>query len=281
VMALLGLIGHPVEHSLSPVIHSITCRLLGLPHRYVAVDVASQSDVSEALRVLHSLGFLGLNVTIPHKEEAYRCSVERSKEAEAIGAVNVLVRSEEGWVGHNTDWAAVADALFERDASGLGKCVLVGAGGAARAAAYAVARLGASELVISNRSESRGHELLRLCTDRFGVRARFVPLDRIRSEVKGAELVVNAIPAGLVRGAEFPLSSEDLRGVRFLVDLVYSRSGDPPATRVGRAAGCVVIDGIEVLARQAAHSFKLWTGVDPGYRLMESIARAFVGWSGG
>jgi len=281
VMALLGLIGHPVEHSLSPVIHSITCRLLGLPHRYVAVDVASQSEVSEALRALHSLGFLGLNVTIPHKEEAYRCAVNRSQEADAIGAVNVLVRSEEGWEGHNTDWAAVADALFERGASGLGKCVLVGAGGAARAAAYAVAILGTSELVISNRSESRGLELLRLCAEKFGIKARFVPLDRIRSEVKGAELVVNAIPAGLVHGAEFPLNSEDLKGVRFLVDLVYSRSGDPPATRVGRTAGCVVIDGIEVLARQAAHSFKLWTGVDPSYRLMEAIARASVGWSGG
>ncbi len=280
MMALFGLIGNPAGHSLSPIIHSVTCNLLGLPHRYVAVEVASQSEVKGVLQALHSLGFLGLNVTIPYKEEAHRCAVERSPDADAIGAVNVLVRSEKGWEGHNTDWVAVAEALSERGASGLGRCVLVGAGGAARAAAYAVARIGASELLISNRSESRGLELLKLCEERFGVRARFVPLQRLRSEVAGAELIINAIPAGLTRNVEFPLRSEEMKKVRYLVDLVYSRAGDPPATRAGKDAGCEVIDGIEVLARQAAHSLKLWTGVDPGFRLMESIARASVGWHG-
>jgi len=278
VMALLGLIGHPVGHSLSPIIHTVTCRLLGLPHRYIAVDVESPEAVGPVLRSLHSLGFLGLNVTIPHKEEAYRHAVRRSAEAEAIGAVNVLVMSEEGWEGHNTDWAAVAEALSERGASSLGRCVLVGAGGAARAAAYAVARLGASELVVANRSERRGLELVRTCTERFGVNARFVRFHELRSELAGAEVVINAIPAGLTQGVEFPLSAEDLRGVRYVVDLVYSRSGDPPATKTGKAAGCEVVDGIEVLARQAAHSFRLWTGIDPEYRLMESIARSSVGW---
>ncbi len=278
MMALLGLIGHPVEHSLSPIIHTVTFRLLGLPHRYIAVDVDSPAAVGPVLRALHSLGFLGLNVTIPHKEEAHRWSVRRSAEAEAIGAVNVLVRSEVGWEGHNTDWEAVEEALSERGASSLGRCVLVGAGGAARAAAYAVARLGASELVISNRSEHRGLELARTCKERFGVNARFVRFHELRHESRGAEAVINAIPAGLTHGVEFPLSAEDLRGVRYVVDLVYSRSGEPPATRAGKAAGCEVVDGIEVLARQAARSFRLWTGVDPGYRLMESIARSSVGW---
>lgn len=280
-MALLGLIGHPVEHSLSPLIHSVTCLLLGLPHRYVAIDVAERDRVGEVLGALHGLGFLGLNVTIPHKEEAYRCSLRRTPDAEAIGAVNVLVRAPDGWEGHNTDWVAVEEALRERGMTGPRRAVLVGAGGAARAAAYALARIGAREVVVSNRTEARGMELARLCAEVFGVPARFVPFADLRSEVRGADLVVNAIPAGLSPDAWFPLEKDDLRGVACLVDLVYSRAGEPQATRAGREAGCEVVDGIEVLARQAAHSFRLWTGIHPGHVVMENIARSSARWSDG
>ncbi|MEM1953969.1 MAG: shikimate dehydrogenase [Nitrososphaerota archaeon] len=280
-MALLGLIGHPVSHSLSPVIHSVTCLIKGLPHRYVAIDVSEREAVRSVLRSLHDLGFLGLNVTIPHKEEAFRCSVRVSRDAEAIGAVNVLVRTPDGWEGHNTDWVAVEEALRERGVVGFRRAVLIGAGGAARAAAYALARTGAREVVVVNRTESRGLELSKTCGERFGVPARFAPLSELGRVVRGAEVVVNAIPAGLSHDADLPLDVEDLRGVAFLVDLVYSRAGEPPATRLGRAAGCEVVDGIEVLARQAAHSFRLWTGIDPGHRLMEHIARSCVRWSGG
>jgi shikimate dehydrogenase len=252
--ALAGVLGFPVGHSRSPLMMNAAFAELGLDWRYLRLPVPPER-FEETVRALPGSGYRGANVTIPHKLAAHDLSDELGDDARAIGAVNTLTFREDGRIsGDNTDAGGLLDALGEP----LPPTALVlGAGGAARAAAWALAERGV-EVAIWNRTPERAAKLAAA----LGVGA---------SERPGpAELLVNATSVGLRRGDS--LDGLPLVDARVVVDLVYGPAQTPFA-RWAEERGARLVDGLEVLVRQGARSLALWTGEEPP---VDSMRRAVV-----
>ncbi|MEO2241801.1 MAG: shikimate dehydrogenase [Euryarchaeota archaeon] len=261
---VVGLVGHPVEHSLSPPMHNAAFRELGLNYVYVAFDVPER-ELETAIMGAQSLGIVGLNVTIPHKERALRVCDTVDRDAELIGAVNTLRFRERRVEGYNTDGEGFLRALKEEvdfDPEGV-KAVILGAGGAARAVTFKLATEGADELVIANRTYERGERLARELEEKTGVRARAVELDRevLREELRDARLLVDATPVGMHPNEDEPplVTAREMHEDLIVNDLVYN----PPRTRLleeAERAGATPVDGLGMLVHQGALAFELWTG---------------------
>ena len=242
---LAGVLGYPVGHSRSPAMMNAAFAALDLDWRYLKLPVPPER-FAETARALPRSGFLGANVTLPHKLAACELAAECSPAAAAIGAANTLVFEEGRIVAHNTDAGGLMDALGEP----LPESALVlGAGGAARAAAWALRESGV-EVAVWNRSPDRGAAL----AVALGVRHAPSP--------QPAELILNATSVGLGGAGEAEtlaaLHLEAMEPPPVLVDLVY---GDQPTALAGWAAraGARVVGGLEVLVRQGARSLELWT----------------------
>lgn len=254
---LLGLIGDPVEHSLSPRLHSFLIARAGLNYCYLAFRVPRDS-LGDALSGMRALGIRGLNVTIPHKEAVIPFLDELSPAADAIGAVNVIINDDGHLRGDNTDWEGFLKALATRDMTPCGRrAVVIGAGGAAAAVAYALLSSGA-EVVLVNRTPERARALAR----RFSTLGKVASgsLDELAVFLREAELLVNATPVGMAPYVgESPVPPNLLREGLVVYDLVYV----PPETKLLRDAqerGCVAIGGLEMLVHQGIRALELWTG---------------------
>jgi shikimate dehydrogenase len=270
---VVGIVGWPVEHSLSPAIHNAAFAAAGLDWTYVPLPV-SPRGLSEALAGLAPLGFRGVNVTMPHKTETADLLEELSEDARLLRAVNAIVVRGDVLEGHNTD-APGFGRFLHRDAGfdPAGAAALIyGAGGAARACALALARAGVGRLTVVARDEARAAPLVSI------VEALGVPIavERPRDvEDQVADLVVNATPVGS-SGAEpaHPALPRLGPGV-LVVDLLY----DPPTTdlqRRAREAGATAIGGLGHLLEQAALSFELWTGTPAPLDVMSAAALAVL-----
>jgi shikimate dehydrogenase len=250
-----GIIGWPVEHSLSPAMHNAAFAALGMNWLYAAFPVAPER-VADALRGLAAAGCAGLNVTIPHKREALACASSASEAAEAIGAANTLVPDGEGgFRADNTDAAGFLRALDEQAPLELAgrDVLLIGAGGAARAVAFALRSRGA-HLLVANRTPARAAEL-----------GRAVPFVREALDIIAGEvaLVVNATSLGLdgdVPPPELPLPGSGAGPV--VADIVY-RPGGTPWLAAAAARGARTVDGLGMLLHQGAAAFAQWTGREP------------------
>jgi shikimate dehydrogenase len=262
-MKRLAVLGHPVGHSRSPAMHTAALTELGLDGEwsYSAIDVAPD-EFEPRVRAMTGEGFAGANVTVPHKGAALALADSLSETAREIGAANTL--SFDGGEVHadNTDAQGLLDALA---VSVAGKRALVlGAGGAARAAVWALVREGA-EVAVWNRTALRAEHL---CEELGGAPA-------VAPDQGDFELIVNTTAAGL-RGedtfAELPLEAAAFLPRQTVVDLVY---GEQPSRLLAaaEAAGANVVDGIEVLVRQGALSLRIWTGRVPSLEAMRSAAR--------
>jgi shikimate dehydrogenase len=262
--------GDPVAHSLSPLLHNTAFAELGLD--WVSVGFAvPDGATAPALEGMRVLGMAGLSVTMPHKHEVARLVDERTAVAARLGAVNCVVRRGRRLVGDNTDGAGLLAAL----AHGAGfdpadrRCLVVGAGGAARAAALALAEAGAAEVVVVNRTAGRAHEVVAL----VGGRCRVGSPD----DARRAELVVQATPAGMAgTSAEHqdPLVGAELLGPgQLALDLVYH----PRTTRwlaAASARGAATQGGLGMLVHQAAAQLATWTGTPPPVGAMWAAADA-------
>jgi shikimate dehydrogenase len=251
---LAGVLGFPVGHSRSPAMMNAAFAELGLDWRYLALPIPPER-FAETVRALPRSGYRAANVTIPHKLAAHDIADELSDAARAIGAVNTLTLHEDGRIaGDNTDAAGLLDALGEPVPA---TALVLGAGGAARAAAWALAHAGA-RVTIWSRTASRAEALAR----ELGVEAAERP--------GPAELLVNATSLGL--RAEDSLEGIPLVDAGVVVELVY---GDAPTPLARWAAerGARLVDGLEVLVRQGARSLALWTGREPP---VEAMRRALV-----
>ncbi len=260
-----AVVGRPVEHSLSPVIHNAAFETLGLDWRFFAVSVPA-GRAGDAVAALRALGLAGLSVTMPHKGAVSALVDERTPVADALGAVNCLWWRAGTLVGDNTDGAGFVDALrAEEGVEPAGRRVVVfGGGGAARAVVSAVAGAGAGEVVVVNRTATRAEAAARLAG----------PVGRAGrpEEVDGADIVVNATSVGMDGGPP-PLDTDRLGPGQLVVDLVY----EPAATRLvveARQRGAVAVNGLGMLVHQAAHAFRRWTGEDPPVGAMAAAARA-------
>ena len=269
-MQVYGLIGNPVEHSLSPPLHEAGYEALGIDARYVTFEPGID-DAAAAIRGAATLGVAGLNVTVPFKRDVLD-AVDPDPLAERIGAVNTVdfgpVRA--GHVdrprGYNTDAAGVTRAFDHHDVTLAGTdAVVVGAGGAGRAAAFALADTGAS-VHVANRTTERAVELAADVPDATGG-----GLDDLAARVAAADVLVNATTVGMEEDAT-PVPAEALHAELAVLDAVYT----PIETRLladAAAAGATTVDGAWMLLFQGVEAFERWTGRDAPVDAMNRALR--------
>jgi shikimate dehydrogenase len=264
VMKRLGVLGWPVAHSRSPAIHNAALAELGLRDWHYQRLPVPPELLLDTTRALGSSGFVGANVTIPHKQAALALADSASAAARAIGAANTLSFAADGAIAaENTDAPGLIAALG-RPARGLSALVL-GAGGSARAAVWALREAGAAEVSIWNRTGQRATAL----AHELGARALANP--------QPADVLVNCTSVGLTPQpdelAALSLSAEALGDYALVVDLVY-RSGRTALLDAATASGAATVDGLEILVAQGALSLELWTGRKAPLQVMRDAARA-------
>ncbi len=260
----LGVLGDPIAHSLSPQMHAAAIASLaaGSPEvarlRYLRLHVRAE-ELASALRALHAAGFIGLNLTVPHKVAALGLAESLSDEARRAGSVNTLVRTEGGWAGRTTDGRGFLEALKEKTGAGVkGRpVVILGAGGAARAVAAACMDGGCSSLLIANRDETKASAV----TAQLGGGARSAGLTASLRPPADA-VIVNCTTLGLKPDDPSPLSREALRPGHFVFDTTYG-AHESRLIRDARAAGADACDGRPMLRWQGALAFREWTGILP------------------
>jgi shikimate dehydrogenase len=254
--ALYGVLGHPVAHSRSPQMQNAAFAAAEVDAVYVALPVEPER-LAAAVAGAHALGFQGLNVTIPHKQGAAALCATVDAIAADVGAVNTLRRAAQGWEGFNTDAPACLTLLEAAGVAKGARALLVGAGGAARAAAWALVRAGASLRVAARRGDAaRDLAAAFAPAAPAGATPRAVPWDDLAAESGAADVVVNGTSVGLA-GHAAAVPGLRLRRGQVAVDFVY---GDTELARAARAAGARLVTGEQLLVRQGALAFTLWTG---------------------
>lgn len=262
---LFGIIGSPVEHSLSPAMHNAAFAALGINGVYIPMRVI---DLQDGLRGLRALGFIGVSVTVPHKVAVMAFLDAIDPVAQKIGAVNTLYFQEQPddtplCKGYNTDWLGSNQALAE-EIDPQGRTVLIiGAGGAARAVGFGLLEAGA-RILLTNRTETKGREL----ADELN--CTFVPTADL--PMVQADALINTTSVGMAPLDDaLPIRAELLGNFSVVMDIVYA----PLTTKLLQAAaghGCRTIDGLKMLQYQGAAQFKLWTGADvPGAVLRNAL----------
>jgi shikimate dehydrogenase len=256
-MRFAEVIGDPIGHSLSPAIHGYWLAALGREERYVATRVARGDLAGHIDRRRRDPSWLGCNLTAPHKEAVLPLLDDLEPAAAKTGAVNSIYRQGERLIGANTDVDGLARALAGVQLEG-GRAVLIGGGGAARAALAYLAERKAAETVLLLRDPARAAALL-------GERVGAAPLSAAAEALEGALLIVNASPLGQAGGEPMPrviLDALPLARQAVVMDMVY-RPLETPLLAAARGAGLQVVDGLEMLIGQARRAFALLFGVEP------------------
>ena len=248
---LYGIIGSPVRHSLSPIIHNGAFRRMGLNAVYLAFEVES---LEEAMRGIRGLGIRGVSVTLPFKTQVLPFLDEIEATARKIKAVNTLVNQDGKLVGYNTDWQGAIEALEDKiDLMGK-NILLLGAGGTARAIGFGLKEKGC-HVFVSNRTPEKAEELAK------DLDFVYQPLSSM--DGRKIDIIIIATSVGMIpHHSEIPLHPNLLKEGMIVMDVVYQ----PLKTKLLQAAeeiGCRTIGGVEMLARQAAGQFAIWTGIKP------------------
>jgi shikimate dehydrogenase len=258
---LACVIGSPVAHSRSPALHGYWLRRYGLPGHYIPVDIG-QADLPELLRALPRIGFVGANVTIPHKEPVLALADVVTDRAALIGAANTLIFRKDGRIhADNTDGAGFMANLRQfapHWVPGGAPAVVFGAGGGARAVVAALIEVGVPEIRVANRTRARAEAL------RADLGGRVVVVDWVQAAnvLDDAGLVVNTTSLGMTGKADFRVPLDGLDPRALVTDLVYT----PLRTTFleeAAAVGCRTVDGLGMLLHQAAPGFERWFGLRP------------------
>jgi len=266
---ITGLLGYPVEHTLSPAMHNAAFEALGLDYCYVAFPV-HPDYLEEAVKGIKALNLCGVNVTIPHKEKVISFLDEVDKEASIIGAVNTIVNSDGGLKGYNTDGRGFMQSLVECGISAEGKEVLiVGAGGASRAISYYLGKE-AKKLYLYDIEKEKAE---RLVSDLKKIFDNIFISDDI-SKTEKFNILINATPLGLKEEDPLPFDAALLRSDQIVCDLIYKK------TRLLEEAskkGCITLDGLGMLLWQGVFAFEFWTGQSPPVDIMRDALYKNVG----
>jgi shikimate dehydrogenase len=255
-----GVVGWPIEHSRSPTIHRYWLKELGIPGNYDKFAVRPE-DFRQFADTIGKDGFLGANVTAPHKEAAFEACDHRTAVAEALGAVNTLWREDGRLWGDNTDVAGFLANLDEATPGWDERksfAIVIGAGGAARGIIHALVARGFARIAVFNRTQSRAEAL----AQHFGGSTVAIPLGDLATELPNADLLVNASSLGMVGQPPLTLDVSALPGRAVVADAVYVPLRTP-LIEVARARGLRVAEGLGMLLHQAAPAFARWFGARP------------------
>ncbi len=265
-----GVIGDPVEHSLSPVMHNAAFQELNLDFVYVVFRVR-KDELREAIVGAKSLDIRGLNVTMPHKNAVMKYLDEIDPTARAIGAVNTILNDEGKLIGYNTDGIGALKALKENGVSLDGKkLLLLGAGGAGKAIAFHAAQE-VEELKILNRTTQKAKDLAEVLRKKFGkkIDGNSLSAKTMKKELEDTDILVNATSVGMHPNDDQSLIDPSwLRPNLCVMDIVYN----PIETKLAKDAksiGAKVVSGVEMLVYQGAVSFEIWTDRPAPVKVME------------
>ncbi|MEE8637601.1 MAG: shikimate dehydrogenase [Candidatus Margulisiibacteriota bacterium] len=275
---VVGLIGYPLGHSVSPAMHNAAFKKLGLDYEYVPFEVAPE-DLSESLKGMRALHIAGFNATIPHKEKIVLLLDEVTKLARLIGAVNTVLNQEGKLIGYNTDGAGFVDSLKEdAKVSPRGKrAVVIGAGGASRAVSIMLAETGAGSLTLTDIQEEKAKELSEYIGSHFEIVCDFVEVNSkdLQKAIDKTDILVNATPVGMhPKIDQSPLDqSIKLHSKLLVYDLVYNPA-ETKLLKMAKASGCKICSGLGMLVRQGALAFTIWTGEEAPLKVMRKAAEA-------
>ena len=258
---LAGVIGHPIAHSKSPMLHGYWLKHYGINGHYIPLDVAPE-NLEATLRQMPKMGFVGANVTIPHKERALEIADQVTDRATLIGAANTLIFLEDGKIlADNTDGYGFIQNLRQNAPDwdpASGPAVVLGAGGAARAVIASLLDVGVPEILLTNRTRTRADQL----REDFGARVKVVEWVQAGNVVEDGATLVNTTSLGMTGKPELRVPLDGLRKETLVTDLVYA----PLHTDLLNAAksrGCMTVDGLGMLLHQAVPGFERWFGPRP------------------
>lgn len=269
---IIGIIGHPVGHSLSPIMHGAAIEALNLDFVYVPFDVLPE-NLGKAVEGIKALDILGVNVTIPHKEAVMAFLDECDDEAREIGSVNTIRNVGGKLIGSNTDGVGFLQSLSESGFAPRGrKAVVLGAGGSGKAVAFALAKSGA-DIVILNKTPEKAEKLAQDICSAIGSDVKYGQIsdeNDLRMHLSDSDLLVNCTPVGMHpnEGCS-PVKSELLHSDLVVYDLIYN----PVRTKLledAQSVGARTMNGAKMLVYQGAASFGMWTGTVPPVDVMES-----------
>jgi len=277
---ICGVIGDPIEHTMSPVMHNAAFKKLGLDYIYIPFRVRAE-ELAQAVEGIRALNIRGLNVTIPHKVAILSMLDGLDPVAEKIGAVNTIVNNDGNLRGYNTDASGFLRALLERGVEPEGKhIVILGAGGASRAISYILAERGAHLTILNRQLELDWAEALaELISEDFEMEVRVLELgfENLAAALAGADILINATSVGMSPNSEeTPVPARLLKPELVVFDIVYN----PIRTRLlkeAEAAGARTIVGVDMLAWQGALAFEKWTEQPAPFDLMRKKAIKALG----
>ncbi|HMP74071.1 MAG TPA: shikimate dehydrogenase [Kiritimatiellia bacterium] len=272
-----AVLGHPIGHTLSPVMHNASIASLGLDAIYLAFDV-HPDRLLPVLEAMQSMGFGGVNLTIPHKEVAFRGLDQLDESARLVGAVNTVAFTPQGLVGHNTDGYGFLKAMEESGGGIEGKRIFVlGAGGAGRAVALVSARAGAAQIALADLDHSRCEAVAaEIHHAAPGIEALLATTpDQQIARCREADIIVQATPVGMKPGDRPLLPSQAFRPGQHAFDLIYM----VPETifmAEARLGGATTANGLGMLLHQGARAFEIWTGQSPDIHAMRTALERAV-----
>ncbi len=270
---ILCIIGNPIEHSMSVTMHNAAIQKLGLDYLYVAFNVLPK-DLLSAINGLRSLNIKGASVTIPHKISAMKYLDKIEPMAENIGAINTIKNENGILIGRNTDGEGFLKSIDEFGYNLKNKNIVIfGAGGAARACSFYLAKK-VAKITIINRSDAGMNDLISKLKSKYEIPIKGISLSKfedIKKEIETSDMLVNTTPVGMYPNVdESPVKQSWLHPNLFVADIVYS----PIQTKLLQEAssiGCKVLSGVDMLINQGIIAFKWWTGVSPDKKLMKQV----------
>lgn len=262
-MQIYGILAHPAGHSLSPALHNAAFKSLGLDAYYYSFDIA-ETELEDFMAGLNDGGVCGLSVSLPYKEKVMNFLDEIDEDAHAIGAVNTVKNEDGKLIGSNTDWLGIRMALSEVTDFPGKKCLVLGAGGSARAAVYALKKAGVSEIWILNRTAEKAESLAKEFDCQFG------SLDEVAKIAP--DIIVQTTSIWLEDPQAKLIDAEALKPGMVVMDIVYQPLLTPLLVQA-KDRGCTIVTGDKMLLYQAVEQFKIWTEKDPPADVMRQTLK--------
>jgi len=268
---LVGVIGDPIRHSLSPIIHNAALQAMNLNWSYMAIPCKSK-DLKLVINAMQAIDCKGLNITIPHKINSLKYCKRISSLGKEIGAINTLIPDKEGgWKGHNTDVEGFLKPLSDTQTWGQKNAIVIGCGGSAKAVITGLKTLNLNKITIINRSQNTLDQFIdtfNFNNESLQVETYLFTNNAVKEAIKNANLIINTTPVGMYNPKnnidKVPLGHEvweNLKSGTTLYDLIYN----PKPTewlKIGLKKDCKIINGLEMLIQQGAASLRLWSGIN-------------------